>query len=619
MIPKQMEKYLQTRLPEATFNQCMIKENNMCFMEFSYMDVQNLSRIGISKDKMGPRMVVCMWDEKSPLEIGCYLVIDNLAMGRPAMGGIKIMPDISPAEIFNLARAITYKNGAANLPFGGAKCGIVYPDNAKSEDRKDIIRGFARLIKRYKDLYIPCQEKGFEDEDVKTIIVENGIDSILSKPQEMGGNSLDRNSGIAHGITVGLQTLLEIMPRLKELSQFKNLSIPPAKDITILIQGFGSIGTRINHFVKQKLPNSKIIGISDIDGYLFDINSLPIDQLYEIWNKNDSVTKKYYSSQIMNESGSNIVFSNRPDDLLREDAFCMIPASPIYKYIDIIESSEASVSINKMGDWSAIIEGADTFSINLNDKAQRSRMEQAVYRKKGVLIVTDYLVNSGSEIFAAQEKLLKTPQELQIPENMIGNESQIDKWLNDHSKEYIALANERKSSAQEMIERNIRRNIYELVETLVNNPEMLPSEAAERISIQRIAATEKKSSAADVMESIPKIGAVSSIQQAASLLVEKNSSIIAVISPEDKLVGVVTAWDITRAIAQGFSTDIHLEEIMTQQVISTSPSDSILEIVRVLEKNKISAIPVVEGGSVLGMVNSDLLAHKYLLQLLQTQ
>jgi len=54
-----------------------------------------------------------MWNEDSPVEIGGFLVVDNLAMDQPSMGGTRMLPDI----IHNLARGMTLKNAAADLPF----------------------------------------------------------------------------------------------------------------------------------------------------------------------------------------------------------------------------------------------------------------------------------------------------------------------------------------------------------------------------------------------------------------------------------------------------------------------------------------------------------------------
>jgi CBS domain-containing protein len=58
---------------------------------------------------------------------------------------------------------------------------------------------------------------------------------------------------------------------------------------------------------------------------------------------------------------------------------------------------------------------------------------------------------------------------------------------------------------------------------------------------------------------------------------------------------------------------------MTKRVVSAGPAARIADIVRDLEQNRISAMPVVEDGRVLGMVSSDLLAQRYLPQLLRGQ
>ena len=57
---------------------------------------------------------------------------------------------------------------------------------------------------------------------------------------------------------------------------------------------------------------------------------------------------------------------------------------------------------------------------------------------------------------------------------------------------------------------------------------------------------------------------------------------------------------------------------MTKDVVIASPDFSIIDIVRELEQYQISAMPVVEQGKVLGMVNSDLIAQRYILEYLQS-
>ena len=125
MIPKKMEQYLGDHLSQAAIENRLIRDDGMCFLEFGPTDELLLARLGITVDKLGPRLVACIWDETSDLEIGGYLVVDNLAMGSPSMGGIRKLPDITPLDIHNLARGMTLKNAAANLPYGGGKSGIV--------------------------------------------------------------------------------------------------------------------------------------------------------------------------------------------------------------------------------------------------------------------------------------------------------------------------------------------------------------------------------------------------------------------------------------------------------------------------------------------------------------
>ncbi|KKM75788.1 hypothetical protein LCGC14_1386740, partial [marine sediment metagenome] len=119
----------------------------------------------------------------------------------------------------------------------------------------------------------------------------------------------------------------------------------------------------------------------------------------------------------------------------------------------------------------------------------------------------------------------------------------------------------------------------------------------------------------EIMIPIPTIDIESSIQQSAELMIEENSGIVAVLS-QNKLVGVVTDWDITKATAEGLS-NINLEQIMTKNVIIASPDFSVLDIVRELEQYRISAMPVVKQGKVLGMVNSDLITQRYILEYLK--
>jgi glutamate dehydrogenase (NAD(P)+) len=615
-----MDAYLRDHLPQTAIQSRLTRDRGMCYLEFDHLDEILLARLGITVDKLGPRLLACVWDEASALEIGGYLVVDNLSMGSPSMGGIRMLPDITPLDIHNLARGMTLKNAAANLPYGGGKAGIVAERHLEPERHGDMLAGFARLIHRYRDLYVPGPDVGTNDEDMKTVAIQNGLDSAVSKPYEMGGNRIDELGAAAGGVIAALVILLDIMPRLRVLPQFSNLEIPEAEDLTVLIQGFGAVGAHAARILKDRLPAAKTIGVSDLEGYLYNESGLPVEDLFGIWKAHKLVSQRYYAEHIAPQGYScSTKFATDADNLLRESAFCLIPAAAVFKYLGVLASEEASLLVDNMGRWSLIVEGANTYSSDPNEKAARKRMEQIVYRHKGVMLATDYLVNSGGVIFAAQEHIVKTPDHLQIPAEMLGNPEAVEDWLKSHAQDFAKLSEQRLEAGEAMREKVIRRNMIELVDLLATDPDLLPCEAAEHISVQRLTAQEGQRTARDIMIPMKTIKITGSVQEAAALITDGVNNIIAVISHDDKLAGIVTAWDIARAVANEVSDALKLENIMTRNVIFASPEDSILEVVRELEQNQISAMPVVAGGHVLGMINSDLLAQRYLLQYLESR
>jgi len=564
---------------------------------------------------------VLPWDEASPKEIGGYLVVDNLAMGQPSMGGIRMLPDVTPSTVYNLARGMTLKNAAADLPYGGGKSGIVADYGLSPKEHNAVLRGFAKLLYRYRDVYLPGPDVGTNDADMKTIAIESGLDNAVSKPLEMGGNRIDELGAAAGGVIIALDELLKEMPRLTTLAQFENLEVPAPENLSVLIQGCGAVGAHAARFLCSWLPGAQVTGISDENGYLYSEAGLPVDTLYRMWLDCGPVSRQFFLDSLAEVSRGQpeVKYSNSPDDMLRESAFCFIPAAPIANYLDTDPATEPSMLVDQIGRWYLIIEGANTYSPDPERKAARSRMERAVYRQRGVLIAPDYLVNSGGVIFAAQEQLIKTPDHLRFPDKILGDNLGVEHWLEDHAAELDELAEKRRLAAETHRDEVIRRNIRELIDLLISDPDMLPSEAAERISVRRIAARESDRKAAEIMESIPTIPVESTVKQAASALVQGSSPILAVVNPESELVGVVTGWDITQATSIGSPDNLPLENVMTREVISADPQDGILDVIRKLEHHEISAMPVVSGKAVLGMVSSDLLARRSLLRLLQSQ
>jgi glutamate dehydrogenase (NAD(P)+) len=110
-------------------------------------------------DDLGPFKLVHI--HRPSVGLKAVVAIDNIACG-PAIGAVRMAPDVSTEEAFRLARAMTFKNAAAGLPHGGGKSVIFADPKMQVSDKEQLIRGFAAAIG---DLthYIPGPDMGTDE------------------------------------------------------------------------------------------------------------------------------------------------------------------------------------------------------------------------------------------------------------------------------------------------------------------------------------------------------------------------------------------------------------------------------------------------------------------------
>ncbi len=108
----------------------------------------------------------------------------------------------------------------------------------------------------------------------------------------------------------------------------------------------------------------------------------------------------------------------------------------------------------------------------------------------------------------------------------------------------------------------------------------------------------------DVMtREFAKITEKSTIEYAAELMLHEKVTHLPVVSDNNTLLGIVTAWDISKSVAKNYK---ELDEIMTKEVIVASPEDPIELAARKMKKFTISSLPVVdENEMVIGIVTTD--------------
>ncbi len=111
-------------------------------------------------------------------------------------------------------------------------------------------------------------------------------------------------------------------------------------------------------------------------------------------------------------------------------------------------------------------------------------------------------------------------------------------------------------------------------------------------------------SVSDVMiKEVVTIRQGSSVEEAARIMMTEGVTHLTVINSERKLVGIVTAWDVSKAVALKYTL---LEEIMTRKVVISAQEDPIERAAKRMNEHNISALPVVDGNQrVIGMITSD--------------
>ena len=108
----------------------------------------------------------------------------------------------------------------------------------------------------------------------------------------------------------------------------------------------------------------------------------------------------------------------------------------------------------------------------------------------------------------------------------------------------------------------------------------------------------------DVMvRQIPSIDEETGVDEAAKVMIRRQVNHLPVLDREGRITGIVTSWDIARAVACGLD---RLEDIITRDVVTTLPDEPVEEAAHRMEAHDISALPVVdEGKKVIGLITSD--------------
>ena len=211
-----------------------------------------------------------------------YRVQHNFARG-PAKGGIRYSPDVSLDEVRALAAWMTWKCAVVNIPFGGAKGGIVCDPREMSPTELE------RLTRRYtSDLMdfigperdVPAPDMNTNEQtmawimDTYSMHMRHTVTAVVTgKPIEIGG-SRGRREATGRGLLFVCN----------EACKKFNLNLP---DTRVVIQGAGNVGGIAAQLMHAE--GYKVIGIADITGSLFKASGLDVPGVLKYLKENKTV------------------------------------------------------------------------------------------------------------------------------------------------------------------------------------------------------------------------------------------------------------------------------------------------------------------------------------------
>lgn len=252
-------------------------------------------------------------DDGSVESFQAFRVIHNRVFG-PGKGGIRYHPDVTLEEVTSLANLMTWKCALVNIPFGGAKGGIVCDPKAMSESElRRITRRFTSelfdAIGPYTDIPAPDLYTG---EQTMAWIYDtydmlhpghNNRPVVTGKPIDLGG-SHGRQEATGYGCVYATERLLSkgVIPDRSAIAGAR-----------IAIQGFGNVGTMAaKGFVNA---GGKIVAVSDSQGGVHRDEGLDLDALLAFKAEHGTVVGMPDTLTITN------------DDLLELDCDILVPAA----------------------------------------------------------------------------------------------------------------------------------------------------------------------------------------------------------------------------------------------------------------------------------------------------
>jgi glutamate dehydrogenase (NAD(P)+) len=287
-----------------------------------------------------------------------YRVLYNTSRG-PAKGGIRFDMNVTLDEVKALAAWMTWKCAVVNIPFGGAKGGVVCdPFHLSNSELERITRRYTSAIidTLGPDSDVPAPDVNTNERmmawimDTYSMHKRHTVTAVVTgKPVEMGG-SLGRREATGRGCMLVTREAL------------RNLGMP-IKGTKVAVQGFGNVGSIAAQLMEEQ--GMTIVAVSDKSGGLYNPKGLRIAEVIQHVKQRRFLAEYKDADHITNEQ------------LLTLDCDVLVPAA----LENVITSKNASQVKARI-----ICEGANGPTTANADR---------ILEEKGVFVIPDILANAG--------------------------------------------------------------------------------------------------------------------------------------------------------------------------------------------------------------------------------
>lgn len=287
-----------------------------------------------------------------------YRVQHNFARG-PAKGGIRYAPDVSLDEVRALAAWMTWKCAVVNVPFGGAKGGIICdPQQMSLGELERMTRRYAAELLDFigpeKD--VPAPDMNTNEQtmawimDTYSMHARHTVTAVVTgKPIDLGGSS-GRREATGRGI---LFVINEAIKRFK---------MTPS-ETRVVVQGSGNVGGIGASLLHE--AGYKVVGISDIHGGIYNPGGIDIPRALDYLRATRSF-EGYEAVEFVNNQ-----------ELLELNCDVLVPAAT--------ENQINSQNADKIK-CKVLAEGANGPTTAAADE---------ILHRKGVFVIPDILANAG--------------------------------------------------------------------------------------------------------------------------------------------------------------------------------------------------------------------------------